>query len=110
MNARLRVVIADDERPARSFLAALLRSFDDVLIVAEAESGTEAVAAIERFKGAAIVVDFGTATTFDCISPKGEYLGGVIVPGVQVSLEGLLSRAAVLARIVGVLAGRSARA
>ena len=48
MNARLRVVIADDERPARSFLAALLRSFDDVLIVAEVETGTQAVAAIER--------------------------------------------------------------
>jgi two-component system LytT family response regulator len=48
MNARLRVVIADDERPARSFLAALLRSFDDVVIVAEAESGRDAVAAIER--------------------------------------------------------------
>ncbi|HEV2984080.1 MAG TPA: response regulator [Vicinamibacterales bacterium] len=48
MNARLRVVIADDERPARSFLAALLRSFEDVVIVAEAQSGEEAVAAIER--------------------------------------------------------------
>ena len=48
MNARLRVVIADDERPARSFLAALLRSFDDVVIVAEAESGQEAVMLIER--------------------------------------------------------------
>jgi two-component system, LytTR family, response regulator len=48
MNARLRVIIADDERPARSFLAALLRSFDDVLIVAEADTGKEAVAAIER--------------------------------------------------------------
>src|SRR5438477_3874456 len=48
MNARLRVVIADDERPARSFLAALLRSFQDVVIVAEAETGREAVAAIER--------------------------------------------------------------
>ncbi len=48
VNARLRVVIADDERPARSFLAALLRSFEDVVIVAEAESGKEAVAAIER--------------------------------------------------------------
>jgi two-component system, LytTR family, response regulator len=48
MSARLRVVIADDERPARSFLAALLRSFEDVVIVAEAESGKEAVAAIER--------------------------------------------------------------
>jgi two-component system LytT family response regulator len=48
VNSRLRVVIADDERPARSFLAALLRSFEDVVIVAEAASGREAVAAIER--------------------------------------------------------------
>ena len=48
MNARLRVVIADDERPARSFLAAMLRSFDDVVIVAEAVSGKDAVEAIER--------------------------------------------------------------
>ena len=48
MIGRLRVVIADDERPARSFLAALLRSFDDVVVVAEAESGADAVAAIER--------------------------------------------------------------
>ena len=50
MNARLRVVIADDERPARSFLAALLRSFEDVVVVAEADSGKEAVAAIERVR------------------------------------------------------------
>jgi len=48
VNTRLRIVIADDERPARSFLAALLRSFEDVVIVAEAETGKEAVAAIER--------------------------------------------------------------
>jgi two-component system LytT family response regulator len=46
--AALRVMIADDERPARSFLAALLRSFDDVAIVGEAASGKEAVALIER--------------------------------------------------------------
>lgn len=58
-----------------------------------------AVAAFERIRGAAIVVDFGTATTFDCISPRGEYLGGVIVPGIQVSLEGLLAHAAKLSRI-----------
>jgi two-component system LytT family response regulator len=45
---QLRLVIADDERPARSFLAALLRSFDDVTIVGEATSGKEAVALIER--------------------------------------------------------------
>src|SRR5207253_197668 len=48
VNARLRVIIADDERPARSFLAALLRSFDDVVLVGAAETGTEAVALIER--------------------------------------------------------------
>jgi len=48
MSPKLRVVIADDERPARSFLAALLRSYEDVAIVGEAESGTEAVEAIER--------------------------------------------------------------
>jgi DNA-binding LytR/AlgR family response regulator len=50
VNGRLRVVIADDERPARSFLAALLRSFDDVILVGEAESGPEAVDLIDREK------------------------------------------------------------
>jgi two-component system LytT family response regulator len=46
--ARLRIVIADDERPARSFLASVLRSFDDVTVVGEAASGREAVRLIER--------------------------------------------------------------
>jgi type III pantothenate kinase len=58
-----------------------------------------AVAAFERYHAGVIVVDFGTATTFDCVSPKAEYLGGIIVPGVQVSLDGLLARAAKLSRI-----------
>jgi len=58
-----------------------------------------AVAAFERVRGAAIVVDFGTATTFDCISPRGEYLGGVIVPGVKVSLDGLVAHAAKLSGV-----------
>ncbi len=48
MTARLRIVVADDERPARSFLVSLLRSFDDVVVVAEAQTGREAVAVIER--------------------------------------------------------------
>lgn len=48
MSQKLRVVIADDERPARSFLAALLRDFEDVTLVGEAESGTDAVELIER--------------------------------------------------------------
>jgi two-component system LytT family response regulator len=50
MSIKLRVVIADDERPARLFLAAMLRSFDDVEIVGEASSGSEAVEVIEREK------------------------------------------------------------
>ena len=50
MTAPLRVIIADDERPARSFLASLLRGFDDVLIVGEADSGRQAVALIVREK------------------------------------------------------------
>ncbi|MBK7582615.1 MAG: type III pantothenate kinase [Myxococcales bacterium] len=58
-----------------------------------------AVAAFERFQSGAIIVDFGTATTFDCISPNAEYLGGVIVPGVRVSLDALLGKAAKLSRI-----------
>jgi len=58
-----------------------------------------ATAAFERFHTGLIVVDFGTATTFDCVSPKGEYLGGVIAPGVQISADALFSHAARLPRV-----------
>lgn len=58
-----------------------------------------AVAAYERFKTGVIVVDFGTATTFDCVTPKGEYMGGVIAPGIQISADALFSRAAKLPRV-----------
>jgi type III pantothenate kinase len=62
-----------------------------------------AIAAYEKFGGAAahplIVVDFGTATTLDAISAKGEYLGGAICPGVQISADALFQRAARLPRI-----------
>ncbi len=58
-----------------------------------------AVAAYEWAKSGVIVVDFGTATTFDCVTPKGEYLGGVITPGVQISAEALFARAARLSRV-----------
>ncbi|MEM1418463.1 MAG: type III pantothenate kinase [Myxococcota bacterium] len=57
-----------------------------------------AVAAYERIGGAVIVVDFGTATTFDCISSRGEYLGGAIAPGMQIAAHALFSRAAKLPR------------
>lgn len=58
-----------------------------------------AVAAYERVGTAVCVVDFGTGTNFDCVSKKGEFLGGVIAPGMQISAEALFSRAARLARI-----------
>src|SRR4029078_6046691 len=55
-----------------------------------------AVAAYDQVKGGVVIVDFGTATTFDCVSEKGEYLGGVIAPGIQISADALFSRAAKL--------------
>jgi type III pantothenate kinase len=58
-----------------------------------------AVAAFDKYKGGVVVVDFGTATTFDCISPKGEYLGGVIAPGIMISVEALFDRASKLPRV-----------
>jgi type III pantothenate kinase len=58
-----------------------------------------AVAAYERVKGPAIVVDFGTATTFDVVTAKGEYAGGVIVPGIGISLDALVARTAKLPRV-----------
>lgn len=58
-----------------------------------------AVAAYERFGGACVVVDFGTAITYDAISDAGEYLGGVIAPGIEISIEALASRAAKLPEI-----------
>jgi len=57
------------------------------------------VAAYEIYGGPIIAVDFGTATTFDCVSKKGEYLGGVICPGIHISMEALFDRASKLHRV-----------
>jgi type III pantothenate kinase len=58
-----------------------------------------ALAAYELLGGPVIVVDFGTATTFDCISREGEYLGGAIFPGIHTSMEALFERASMLHRV-----------
>ncbi|MFZ5468341.1 MAG: type III pantothenate kinase [Myxococcota bacterium] len=58
-----------------------------------------AVAAYEKFKSGLLVVDFGTATTFDAVSPRGEYLGGAICPGVTISMEALFKNASKLPRV-----------
>ena len=57
------------------------------------------VAAFEKHGGPCIVVDFGTATTFDCVTAKGEYQGGVISPGVGISADALFTRTARLQRV-----------
>ena len=58
-----------------------------------------AVAGYEKYKTALIIIDFGTATTFDAISEKGEYIGGAIVPGLMISAEALFQRASRLPRV-----------
>jgi len=58
-----------------------------------------AVGAYDLYGGPSIVVDFGTATTFDAISAGGEYLGGAIIPGIEISLDALFDRAAALRRV-----------
>jgi type III pantothenate kinase len=58
-----------------------------------------AVAAYEKHKGPLIVVDFGTATTFDAVSAKGEYLGGAICPGITIAMEALFQNASKLPRV-----------
>lgn len=64
-----------------------------------ADRVVNAVAAYDRYGGPCIVVDFGTAITFDAVSEKGEYLGGVIAPGLGISAEALFRRAARLTRV-----------
>ena len=54
------------------------------------------VAAYRKYGGPAVVIDFGTATTFDAIAANGDYLGGAIAPGIRISMEALFSRAAKL--------------
>src|SRR5215217_1108103 len=58
-----------------------------------------AVAARERYGAPCIVVDFGTSTNFDVVSPEGEYVGGVLAPGIEISMDALFARAARLVRV-----------
>lgn len=72
--------------------------YDDPTAVG-ADRIVNAVAVFARYGGPAIAVDFGTATTFDAISEKGEYIGGIICPGISISAEALFQRAARLHRV-----------
>jgi type III pantothenate kinase len=64
-----------------------------------ADRVVNSVAAFEKYGGPCVIVDFGTATTFDCVSSKGEYLGGVISPGIGISADALFERTARLPRV-----------
>src|ERR1700683_3221065 len=64
-----------------------------------ADRVVNAVAAFKKSRGQCVIVDFGTATTFDCVSVKGEYLGGVICPGIGISADALFQRTARLPRV-----------
>jgi type III pantothenate kinase len=80
-----------------------LRTGMPILYEAPLEVGadrvTASLGAFEKYGGPCIVVDFGTATTFDAVTEKGEYLGGAIAPGVQISAEALYLKTAKLPRI-----------
>src|SRR5215212_3909405 len=58
-----------------------------------------AVAARERYGAPCVVVDFGTSTNFDVVSPQGEYVGGVLAPGIEISMDALFARAARLVKV-----------
>jgi type III pantothenate kinase len=58
-----------------------------------------AIAAKERYGAPVIVVDFGTSTNFDVVSPAGEYVGGVLAPGIEISMDALFARAARLVKV-----------
>ncbi len=58
-----------------------------------------AVAAVDRYGPPCIVVDFGTSTNFDVVSPEGEYIGGVLAPGIEISMDALFQRAARLFKV-----------
>ena len=58
-----------------------------------------AIAAYERLGGPCVIVDFGTAITYDIVGAAGEYVGGIIAPGVEISMEALTSRAAAIPKI-----------
>ncbi len=64
-----------------------------------ADRVVNAVAAVERYGTPLLVVDFGTATTFDCVNGKGDYIGGAIAPGYQISSEALFQRTAKLPKV-----------
>jgi type III pantothenate kinase len=103
IDSTLRQVCKDYFHVQPLFVEPGIKTGMPVLVDNPAELGADrlvnAIAAFERYGGPCIVVDFGTATTFDVISARGEYLGGAIAPGLGISADALFSRAARLGRV-----------
>jgi type III pantothenate kinase len=100
---RLAVPLVVIEPGVRTGMPILIESPKEV----GADRVANAVAAFEMYGGPTVVVDLGTATTFDAVSAKGEYLGGAIAPGIEVGVDALVDRAAALRRVELVEAPRS---
>jgi len=103
VDGTLRQVCEDYFHTQPLFVEPGIKTGMPVLVENPAELGADrlvnAIAAFERYGGPCVIVDFGTATTFDVVSAKGEYLGGAIAPGLGLSAEALFSRAARLSRV-----------
>ena len=103
LDSLLRQVIEGFFRVKPIFIEPGVKTGMPVLTDSPSEVGADrivnCVAAFERFGGPTVVVDMGTATTFDVISKKGEFLGGAIAPGLGISADALFSRAARLPRV-----------
>ena len=103
VDSTLRRVCEDYFHTQPLFVEPGIKTGMPVLVDNPAELGADrlvnAIAAFARYGGPCIVVDFGTATTFDVVSAKGEYLGGAIAPGLGLSADALFSHAARLSRV-----------
>ena len=103
LDSTLRQVCERYFNPKPLFIEPGVKTGMPVLYENPAEVGADrivnSVAAFEKYGGPCVAVDFGTATTFDCVSSKGEYMGGVICPGIGISAEALFGKTARLPRV-----------
>ncbi len=103
LDGALRQAVASYLHADPLFVAPGIRSGMPLKVETPLELGADrlcnAVAAFAEYGGPSVVVDFGTATTWDVVSAKGEFLGGVIAPGLEIAAEALFSRAAKLPRV-----------
>ncbi|MGE5236671.1 MAG: type III pantothenate kinase [Acidobacteriota bacterium] len=103
LDGALRAAITSYLHAEPLFVAPGIRSGMPLKVETPQELGADrlcnAVAAFAEYGGPCMVVDFGTATTWDVVSARGEFLGGVIAPGLEISAEALFSRAAKLPRV-----------